>query len=844
YERWIGVINTSSGAWVYTNARIEDGTETLIGGVPYNVVSIEQSGKILLFVTARELYYSLLKGKSYSSPKAFPALPELHPLVSQKITPEYVNLKDYAGYESEAWTSDNNYFFTPGILERVAGVCSDRYPREALFYDAFLLRYAFRLHDGTLASFSPPQLVCPSIKMAQEKYSDESVYGSPVEGVFPVRVNVIQKDWDPDKTQWKWSVKGGSIGARPYEVSLVGDASALAEHEDVIKSIDVFISLPLGFLSSAGMATLVPVTFDHGPDDDDYDEAFIRVDYNNTILEDIKDVSTFYLADKFSGFKSSFVANLRGLDVAKAIRPAVLVQQEEMGEDVIGHNRIGADLSFSYNNRVHLAGIHYELFAGFTPSCYAIDNIQQTYNGIAALPNPYPSWTELYIETELEIDGERKRVMSAARKANGGSVFLSGLISFPDARAKHFSVIGKYIDGRWYKYYEGDLLEHPFLDLAYYACRDYVSGDMQTGHLPCPVMNTLREVIAEPPMDVVEEHRPNLVRVSMERSPMAYSNLQSYSIGSGRIIAMSSNVMSVSDRNYGTRPLFVFSTDGVWTLAVGDGSVLYSNISAPTSRWVAISPVTGQVPGGTLFITDRGIASINSAGAAELTMQLFDDAPGMILEPYPRVDNLVAAADCPSFREFAAGAKAIMYEPVNNEAFIVNPAYDFHHVIDMSSGQVYRSPGKATRFVQNVYPAVIGYHREVVGNDGEIEVSIPLEDFSREGNAFNDVTIITRPVSFSIPDRKKLGRVIARGLLDPAGGELVVGLYGSNDGAHFAFISGRSYITGTVDADLGMAARSNYRYYVIVIAGRAGKETFISFVDAMISKRELNNKMR
>jgi hypothetical protein len=95
----------------------------------------------------------------------------------------------------------------------------------------------------------------------------------------------------------------------------------------------------------------------------------------------------------------------------------------------------------------------------------------------------------------------------------------------------------------------------------------------------------------------------------------------------------------VHSTNYGRHPRFVFATDGVWTLNVGDGETVYATLSSSASEEVPVSGTVCGTPYGVAFVSRRGLMLINGRTVEFLSPQLEQQPPPLALEMPTRLHS-------------------------------------------------------------------------------------------------------------------------------------------------------------------------------------------------------------
>lgn len=160
----------------------------------------------------------------------------------------------------------------------------------------------------------------------------------------------------------------------------------------------------------------------------------------------------------------------------------------------------------------------------------------------------------------------------------------------------------------------------------------------------------------------------------------------------GEIINLSVNTEQISTSQVGQFPLYVFTTEGIYALQVGDGKVLYSNV-IPISAEVAVegSDVL-QTKYGVIFVTDKGLKLISGQEVIDFS-EAVDGAVDMNVrncQKYvtynstPGLYNILPYLSTVSFSEYCW--KAVMgYNIIADEVIVSNPGYDYSYVFSLKT---------------------------------------------------------------------------------------------------------------------------------------------------------------
>jgi hypothetical protein len=167
YENWIYITRASI---YYSPPDAESGSLTMkIGTLPEKVNSVEQFGNVLSFVTDSAVYYAIWKDNLYISLGMLPAIPAANFSIAERsftISPgEALGVPVPSGSEEEYSRSVKAavYVAMQYLTEGGIDKSGNEYAGQGQYLmDAHILRYAYRLYDGSVIKYSPPILLMPS----------------------------------------------------------------------------------------------------------------------------------------------------------------------------------------------------------------------------------------------------------------------------------------------------------------------------------------------------------------------------------------------------------------------------------------------------------------------------------------------------------------------------------------------------------------------------------------------------------------------------------------------------------------------------------------------------------
>jgi hypothetical protein len=697
YKNWTGVVNSNGRSSVYWDVRNEQ--PEAIASIQGTVNSVQQIGNTLSLITEDNIYYLLFQEGGYIFLGELPEIPAISLRTSSQGLPEPYR---YATeYGDGAITQDNFIEATKGLVYKAMdllvnggiinkkGETFDGYGMQ--LFDACFIRYAFRLYDGSLTKHSPPILIMPEKDILSMKTIDYAFIN-------------------------KRLGKKSNVDVYAYNIYMFYNFNQLGNDSyerwtDIIKSVDIFMSQPLGLSNIENIRKDMSTK---GPEDvpslieDDMDNDLSLTHYNlikeltPELLKNVSNTSTFYLmrsiklseggsvslSEKFPSADSN-VSNMENV-----------IFQEVMTDDNFSHHKYGARASYVYNNRLHLANVKTTFFEGFSPDYFlwfipaAWDD--GNYNGYSYKDAPGKLYTDLMLEVEISTGITNEKVHRHFEEDTAEGVyrlFMSGFISYPDPRARRITIYRR-SDNLWYKVFSKPLEAHGLLNLAY-----YVNDGLK------PIVEDVNVSLANMSVSAgaASLSEPNKIKVSELNNPLSFPNVNTYLTGNGTILAMATNAMLVSDRNKGQFPLYVFTTQGIWSLNVGNGEVVYSTLSDPTSQKTPVSEYVCEIPGGVIFITKNGLNILNNNEDTLITPHIEEQPMGLNIEMNSHCDGVVFNPEQRGFDELVENIRMLIYDPHKDEV-IINCDSELNYVLNFKSSSFYQSTEKIDLVVGNIYP--------------------------------------------------------------------------------------------------------------------------------------------
>lgn len=279
---------------------------------------------------------------------------------------------------------------------------------------------------------------------------------------------------------------------------------------------------------------------------------------------------------------------------------------------------IVSQVTFEYNNRLHMADVTTRMFDGYSNICHWAKD--ETH------PTPY---TLVKLNNGCRTKALQPTIIDSSKEIEGFSV-MGNIISYPDSRAEQIELYNNHDTSHPDIYYSLDpFILRPALanNYAYYLFPPTNKGKYpNTGYYQyAPI------VIPEPNPTIVESNR---LQVSASGNCFNLPFDTSYTVGGteSHIKALNTVTEILADSRFGETPLYVFTDKGIWAAIVGSGEIVYSN-------WVLINldritrPITTAGNGVVFYITARGIHALQGRQAT-LISQPIEDTNSTEAEPW------------------------------------------------------------------------------------------------------------------------------------------------------------------------------------------------------------------
>lgn len=779
YDNYICVRNGEIDAYISSNDDIRETTTLLRSDSSIPIHDIRIIGNTLSVITQTGIEYYLFKDQIYKYLGRKPPFPVIQfKLYSKETKTENLWCDIDPAIRTEAnmtytFDSINRTKVTTALTGAINRMTAEA-NQEGYFVFPILVRYALRLFDGNYILHSSPIVLLTEQKT-------------------PANISVTKAQDSNGDDKHLTDFYYDAI-VHKHQLNFHADFKNIEEWEDIITSIDVFVSKQIRTVDlNSDIAS-----FKTG--NDRKNVTILLNEYGDEkIKENILSASIFYKIHSFSlkDSETGYIQKEGMLDN--------LELKETLPDDPFSHNDI-TGASYVYNSRLHIGAVKSKLAAMLPVWIFANTNLR-LFDTDASVIQKTTGTTEVHLSTD---SGEKIVSGELALPSFRG---FTPMISYPDSRAKkiiwHINVSGK----DYHKVF--DMKPHPYLNISYYIDTLGPLG-----------IDQFREGKVDTSKNNDIEYTPNKLKVSEVNNPFYFPIKNTYTPSNGEIIAMCSNTADISTGQFGQYPLYVFCDDGIYSMFVGDGNIVYSR-SAPLARDVCINKNVLPIDNAVIFITAQGVMAISGSQIQKISTPLEGEVP----DPVPIIAKILMLGGTSTFPDNILSymsTYSLGFNYIQREILISNPNEPYSYVYSMANGTWYRLSGCITGYVRNSYPDCLAL---INGNIYDME--------NHEG--CSDIAIISRPLKIETLTHKRIFQGSLRGYFSTQ--KLGFYILGSNDCFSYDLVSKKETISETRDLIAQMNRSRSYKYFVICVSGQLHSNSAINFAEILV-ETSFANRLR
>jgi hypothetical protein len=292
------------------------------------------------------------------------------------------------------------------------------------------------------------------------------------------------------------------------------------------------------------------------------------------------------------------------------------------------------------------------------------------------------------------------------------------------------------------------------------------------------------------------------------------------------VLDLATSYLPISSTQVGQYPITVFTTNGIYALEQGSGSVLYGNI-VPLQPHV-ISGKAKATPQGTFYVSsnqlylmsgrDSRCVSLPLDGGLELTLR--GVASYDALSDHCRLSELLSSVE---FKRFILGA-SLVYDQLHNELHICNPVINhrYSYVLNLDTAAFHKVDGWIHQDKSSSRYA-IKYHSS--GGASTVDLHV-------ENDVVQPILLQSRPMSLEAlyTHIQRMIMLVDADLKSES--HLFLSVFASDNLNDWKCIISAQKMNTVLRQIRTNRAPKSYKDYVILITGRVNTDTDISDIIA------------
>lgn len=319
------------------------------------------------------------------------------------------------------------------------------------------------------------------------------------------------------------------------------------------------------------------------------------------------------------------------------------------------------------------------------------------------------------------------------------------------------------------------------------------------------------------------KNESNAINVSAPYNPFVFPVEYSYGFG-GEIIDIATSYLPVSAVQYGQFPITVFTTNGIYAIEQGNGSVLYGNI-VPLQPYVLDGKALAS-PFGTFFVSGNSLyllagreaVCISDAlnGRRELNLKDLDSYKALCFDVYP----MISKEDFDTY----LSSVTLFFDTFQSELWVCSNRTDvpYSYVFNMNTKMFYKSYFK--------YARQHGTSRYAIQED--TRWGKDLVDIYNEVDGNQDILLQSRPIPLEV-FYTHIQRILMFADAELTGGnKLCVSVFGSDNIQDWKCIISAQKKDVILKQIRSNKAAKSYRDYIFLVSGSVASNTDLSDIIA------------
>ena len=748
-------------------------------------------GNTLIITTTQQILYIAYRKEGYKILGNKPPMPILR--LNEKCI-------EYYGYSTpevvfdgciEKPSEENYDFFLNHIMGPIYKV-RDEIHQHYGFFEPILVRYALRLFDGSHILPSPPILInFQNYNKLLEYHYLTFNYKQPTDKTY------LHADY----------ILWNSMG-----IEYIADSINLDEWKDIVTGIDIFVSKELSLIEDRAIDE--HSYYDKNGNKSDFAYKYkIPTLKSSNIEQNVLGETVFYLLTTLN--IDDIVANTPTL-IKHEIKPHEIIYRPIMEVDTLSLGTIGAQHSLVYNNRLHLADITYRHYPGYPPILFTTNSEEE--HDIALI----------YMRTKITQPNGGIEETTAVLTVPNFNMTLSPLISYPDANAYSMEIGIRYKEYEYKKRVSLQACDNE--NRASFIAPNALCMDVSEWY---KVATTSQNTSDFPSVTTsFVTHQRNRMIVSENSNPFHFPNeLSSYYISNGTINGLSTATAALSQGQFGEYPLYIFTTEGIWSMQVGTDDICYTRCTPLNNEYTNKQGFILPIERAVIYLSGNNISLI-SGSQSKVLLPLNEIETANFNNTLPKLLPKLSIGCCDStpIIKYIDPNTTATYNHKKNELILCNNNYPYCWILHIPSGHLYRRELSLKSIISNGDTLLAQSNNNIIYNlNSEIE-------------SVCNVHLITKPLQFAPDMYTRLRQVVWRIQAAQCALSLCILAAHEPDGAYKVIYQSKyeGFLAGHLPLRVFSAP---YKFYRLALWGTITPDATIDAADLAYDIVE-NNKLR
>lgn len=648
------------------------------------------------------------------------------------------------------------------------------------FNRTFFVRYALRMKDGNYILHSQPYMMIigednPYICEFEEISEYDSLYG----------INIKSRCY---------SLLYRCVGYDNSECGSSAQNTTLEDWEDIIDSVDIFISqqmdtLGVDYKSKINVSGILNET------DNKFYLNLPNISHDD-FYDNVRSLSNLYFIKSLrvgdDGLSYDSVGNVLHIDTT------TLMSRKTLKDDYLSHCMIRANISHGYNSRINLANLSLFPYKGYDIRSY---NEDEDGNEVSFYFRLVKNGKEIIVGAPnytYKINDEIDYIFYPDPDCTDAFVYYKLNDSYMKLKVKMSSF--EALNGVFFYDVNGIPSEYEIVESLPYISNEECWYDLQ-----------------------------NRFSMSAASNPFYFPVDNMFDIGKREIRAIAVNTEDISNAQYGQNPIYIFCSDGVWTMKIsGDGtfgglSPLSADVISRVDRIDSHPFAVGNQF--VFFVTNKGLMAVSGSQVKEVGLKMHGKSFNALekLQPqysvYTNLHNIglqqmIMHTSNSIYAEYMNSA-SLIWDYKHNRVLAINAnspyalaydaLYDFWAKMYITDDILFDNYTHMSHELIS-FIGCVGNYTEAYLQDNNGYIWNLMGDSDENGNPFKQLSFyVSRPMLMGSDSFKSIMRISHR-CVDHREGEMFkMALYGSRDGINY-------YKINTMRG-------ASYRYFVVVFYG-------------------------